>query len=106
MKVRKTLTKLNSKQRLYWGCSVVNTHFSELAEKVQIAPATLSSWHSHFKNSRYLSKSPSDQERMLEGKEGNLRLAAGSWSTHDRVRLAQKNLIFGPNGAHRTPFQR
>ncbi len=34
-------------------------------------------------------KSSSDQERMLEGKEGNLRPAAEIWSIYDRVRLAQ-----------------
>jgi len=29
---------------------------NELAEKVQIAPVTLSSWHSHFKSGRYRAK--------------------------------------------------
>ena len=84
---------------------------NELAEKFQIAPATLSSWHKQFQEraADVFQRGPSDQERILADKEQEIAMLQQKVGqlTIERDWLKKKSdEIFGPDGPHRTRFPR
>lgn len=82
---------------------------NELAEKYQIAPATLSSWNRQFQEHAVdvFRKDPSDGEQQLVEKEQEISVLQQKVGqlTIERDWLKKKSdEVFGPNGAHRTRF--
>jgi len=78
---------------------------NELAEKFQIAPATLSSWHKQFQEraADVFQRGPSDQERILADKEQEIAMLQQKVGqlTIERDWLKKKSdEIFGPDGPH------
>ena len=69
---------------------------NQLAEKYQIAPATLSNWHKQFQE-RAAEIFQEQEIAVLQQKVGQL--------TIERDWLKKKSdEVFGPTGAHRTRF--
>jgi transposase-like protein len=84
---------------------------NELAEKFQIAPATLSSWHKQFQEraADVFQRGPCDQEKILADKEQEIAILQQKVGqlTIERDWLKKKSdEIFGPDGPHRTRFPR
>jgi len=82
---------------------------NELAEKYQIAPATLSNWNKQLQEhaADIFQRGVSDQERELEEKEQEIAILQQKVGqlTIERDWLKKKSdEVFGPNGAHRTRF--
>ncbi len=111
MKKKKNTYKAEFKSKVVLELLSGEHTLNELAEKYQIAPATLSSWHKQFQEhaADIFQKSPSDQERMLEEKEREisvLQQKVGQLTIECDWLKKKSDEIFGPNGAHRTRFQR
>lgn len=84
---------------------------NELADKYQIAPATLSSWNKQFQEHavEIFQRDPSDQERILEEKAQEIAILQQKVGqlTIERDWLKKKSdEVFGPNGPHCTRFPR
>lgn len=82
---------------------------NELAEKYQIAPATLSNWNKQFQEhaADVFRREPADSERQLEEKEQEISVLQQKVGqlTIERDWLKKKSdEVFGPNGPHRTRF--
>ncbi len=84
---------------------------NELAERYQIAPATLSNWHKQFQEraAEIFQRGASDHERTLEEKEQEIAVLQQKVGqlTIERDWLKKKSdEVFGPAGPHRTRFSR
>ena len=84
---------------------------NELAEKYQIAPATLSNWNKQFQEraADVFRREPTDSDRQLEEKEQEISVLQQKVGqlTIERDWLKKKSdEVFGPNGPHRTRFTR
>ena len=84
---------------------------NELAEKYQIAPATLSSWQKQFheRAANVFQRGISDQEKIMEEKEQEIAILQQKVGqlTIERDWLKKKSdEIFGPVGPHRNRFPR
>lgn len=84
---------------------------NELAEKYQIAPATLSNWNKQFQEraADVFRREPTDSDRQLEEKEQEISVLQQKVGqlTIERDWLKKKSdEVFGPNGPHRTRFPR
>jgi transposase len=84
---------------------------NELAEKHQIAPATLSGWHKQFQEraAEIFQRGPSEQERILEEKEHEIALLQQKVGqlVLERDWLKRKSDgIFDSGGTSRTRFSR
>lgn len=84
---------------------------NELAEKYQIAPATLSSWQAIFieRAAEIFKKGASDAERQIAEKEEKietLHKKVGQLTIECDWLKKKSDGIFGPQGAHRTRFPR
>ena len=82
---------------------------NQLAEKYQIAPATLSNWHKQFQEraAEIFQRGACDHERTLEEKEQEIAVLQQKVGqlTIERDWLKKKSdEVFGPTGAHRTRF--
>lgn len=82
---------------------------NELAEKYQLAPSTLSSWHKQFQEraTEIFQKGATEQERILEGKEqeiAELQQKVGQLVIERDWLKKKSDEIFGPFGPHRTRF--
>lgn len=87
------------------------TTLNELAEKYQIAPATLSNWNKQFQEraAEVFRRESTDSDRQLEEKEQEISVLQQKVGqlTIERDWLKKKSdEVFGPNGPHRTRFPR
>ena len=83
----------------------MNTHFNERVGEGSDRTCDIEHLVQPLKERRYFSKSPSDQERMLVEKEREISILQQKVGQLT-IECDWLNLIFGPNGAHRTRFQR
>ena len=84
---------------------------NELAEKYQISPATLSSWHKQFQEhaAEVFRRGATDSVRKLEAKEDEitvLQQKVGQLTIECDWLKTKYNEIFGPEGATKTRFSR
>ena len=84
---------------------------NELAEKYQISPATLSSWHKQFQEhaAEVFRRGATDSVRELEAKEDEitaLQQKVGQLTIECDKKKKKYNEIFGPEGATKTRFSR
>ena len=84
---------------------------NELAEKYQISPATLSSWHKQFQEhaAEVFRRGATDSVRKLEAKEDEitvLQQKVGQLTIECDWLKKKYNEIFGPEGAPKTRFTR
>jgi transposase-like protein len=84
---------------------------NELAEKYQVAPATLSSWHKQFQEraAEVFRQGPKEHDRLLGEKEKEiavLQQKVGELLVERDWLKKKSDEIFGPNGPHRTRFPR
>ena len=82
---------------------------NELAERYQIAPATLSNWNKQFQEhaADVFRRDPSDSDRQIAEKDAEIAILQQTVGqlTVEREWLKKKSdEIFGPNGAHRRRF--
>jgi len=84
---------------------------NELAEKYQIAPATLSSWNKQFQEraADIFQRGHSDEERTLAEKEQEIAILqqkVGQLTVECDWLKKKSDEVFGPDGPHRTRFPR
>lgn len=84
---------------------------NELAEKYQIAPATLSNWNKQFQERAAVifQHGPTDNDRQLVEKEQEIAILqqkVGQLSVECDWLKKKSDEIFGPDGPHRTRFPR
>ena len=84
---------------------------NDLAEKYQIAPATLSSWNKQFQDraAEIFRHGPTDNDRLLVEKEQEIAILqqkVGQLSVECDWLKKKSDEIFGPDGPHRTRFPR
>ena len=87
----------------------MNTHFNERVGEGSDRTCDIEQLVQPLKERRYFSKSPSDQERMLVEKEREISILqqkVGQLTIECDWLKKKSDEIFGPNGAHRTCFQR
>ena len=82
---------------------------NELAEKYQILPATLSSWHKQFQEhaAEVFRRGATDSALELEAKEDEitaLQQKVGQLTIECDWLKKKSDEVFGPHGAHRTRF--
>ena len=111
MKRRKNTYNAEFKSKVVLELLSGQCTLNELAEKYQIAPATLSGWHkqSQERAPEIFQRGPSEQEKILKEKEQEiavLQQKVGQLIIERDWLKTKSDEIFGPGGSHRTRFPR
>jgi transposase-like protein len=111
MSKKKNVYSAEFKSRIVLELTSGQQTLNELAQKHQIAPATLSNWNKQFQEraAEVFKHEPTDSERQLMEKNQEIAILqqkVGQLSIECDWLKKKSDEVFGPNGPHRTRFPR